>query len=81
MKSIFKNPFRKYRNPFNGWDAVDLIFLGYVVAVVLLLIGYFLNIIKVIAFMPASFSDIDPVYALRVISIFAAPVGGVIGWF
>lgn len=74
MKNIFKNPF-------SGFDAFDSMLILWLGAIALLATGYALNILKVIALMPASFSDIDPIYALRVISIFAAPLGGVIGWF
>jgi hypothetical protein len=74
MRGIFRDPFR-------GFNAYDRCAIAYLVAFVFLIIGYVLNIIKVLAFLPPSFAEATPLYILRVISIFAAPLGGVLGWF
>lgn len=43
-------------------------------------IGWALNIYQVVAQIPATFGDITPMFAFKVISILIAPVGSVLGY-
>lgn len=43
-------------------------------------IGWILNIYQVFKTMPATFADMAPFYVAKVVCIFIAPVGSVLGW-
>lgn len=53
--------------------------LAYIVLVVVLLVGWFMNIFDVIALVATDTFSL--MFILRVIGIFVAPLGGVLGFF
>ena len=51
-------------------------FLVYVIALVFGFIGWIINLVKVIA----SISTMTNMEILRIVGLFAAPLGGILGW-
>lgn len=44
------------------------------------LLGWIFNIVQVFQQMPAVFSDATPMWIAKIVCIFIAPVGAVLGW-
>lgn len=43
-------------------------------------IGWIANIYQVFANMPATFGEMTPLFAIKALCIFFAPIGSVLGW-
>ena len=59
------------------------VIIGYLCIVFGFLVGWVMNIITLIHWVSAhaTLAEVTPMVALRVVGIFAAPLGGILGWF
>lgn len=55
-------------------------FIALVIIWILFIVGWVANIIQVISSIPATFGEMTPMFAIKCISIFIAPLGSVLGW-
>lgn len=54
--------------------------LGFIAVWGFFLIGWIANIAQVFIHMPATFAAMTPMFIAKVVCIFAAPVGSILGW-
>lgn len=60
-------------------DAAGFLGFAYIMIVVALVIGWLLNLIKIIGALGSN--DLTPMFIARVVGAFFAPIGAVLGFF
>jgi len=54
---------------------------GVIALWVLSILGWLINLVQVLSHIPAQLNEAAPLYILRVVGIFAAPLGSILGFF
>lgn len=61
-----------------GFTLAEMFFIGYTIIFIVALVGWVMNIVAVVH---SSFETISGLLVARIIGIFAAPLGAVLGYF
>lgn len=57
------------------------VYYGVIVLWILGILGWLINLVQVLSHIPAHINEAAPLYILRIVGIFAAPLGSILGFF
>ena len=70
------------RSTFKSSFSGDGICLGMLMLLQILgILGWLINLVQVLSHIPANLNSAAPLYILRIVGIFAAPLGSILGFF